>query len=291
MNIGRGAAILLALCLVTGLCSCSGPRGETSLSSYLTTSTRPWATTTTTSTSTSTTTGSVTVTTRSTTTIQASTTTTQASTTTLTIPPEGKEFVRLPTKDKVVALTFDAAYDPTPLAKILEALKADSAQGTFFLTGEFVRDFPESVRAIAAAGYAIGNHSYSHPDFATISEEEVRIQLRRTMKAITALDIADPRPLFRFPYGSRNARLLRLVAAEGYVSYFWTIDTLDWKEDRSPEAVRDTVLDNLKPGAIVLMHVGSRQTAQVLPDILKGLRQHGYTTIGLREALTLYGLE
>lgn len=232
-------------------------------------------------------------TTKATTTSTAPTTSTSVATTTSTtisLPDDGKELVVLPTEEKVIALTFDAAYDPEPLPGILAALKEAGAKGTFFLTGEFVRDFPDSVKAIKAAGHAIGNHSYSHPDFLTVSDDEIRSQLRRTADALTALGIADPRPLFRFPYGSRNAAALRLVAGEGYLSYFWTIDTLDWKEDRTPEQVRETVLNKLRPGAIVLMHVGSRQTESVLPQVLKDLAEREYRTVGLREALAAYGL-
>ena len=77
----------------------------------------------------------------------------------------GKNYEVLPTKEKVVALTFDAAYDPAPLKGILAALADAGADATFFLTGEFVRDFPSYTKLILEAGYPIGNHSYTHPDF------------------------------------------------------------------------------------------------------------------------------
>ena len=102
----------------------------------------------------------------------------------------------------MVAFTFDAAYDPEPLADILAALDAADAPATFFLTGEFVADYPDSVAKIVRAGFPIGNHSYSHPDFTTLSEAEIRSQLERTAALITDAGAADPRPLFRFPVRS-----------------------------------------------------------------------------------------
>lgn len=276
MAVALGLTVLVVLTLVAG-CALLPAGGGTSAT---VTSDLPYATTT-----------SIAPTTTSSLPPATVTTAPPATTTTnpVAIPKEGKEYAVLPTDDKVVALTFDAAYDPEPLNGILAALKAGNAKGTFFLTGEFVRDFPDSVRAIRAAGHAIGNHSWSHPDFVNENQEEIRSQLRRTAAALEELGVADPRPLFRFPYGSRNARTLEVVAAEGYLSYFWTIDTLDWKEDRTPEQVRASVLDRLRPGAIVLMHVGSRQTESVLPQLLEDLADRGYKTIGLREALEAYG--
>ena len=107
-------------------------------------------------------------------------------------PAPGKEYAKVPGKARVVALTFDAAYDPEPLAAILEALAAAHAPATFFLTGEFVADYPDSVAKIVRAGFPIGNHSYSHPDFTTLSEAEMRSQLERTAALIEDAGASTP---------------------------------------------------------------------------------------------------
>lgn len=194
----------------------------------------------------------------------------------------GKEYVRVPGKARVVAFTFDAAYDPEPLADILNALAAADAPATFFLTGEFVADFPDAVAKIVRAGYPVGNHSYSHLDFTGLSEAKIRSQLDRTAALITDAGAADPRPLFRFPYGARDDRTLAAVGDAGYASVYWTIDTLDWKPERTPAEIEAVVLGHLQPGAIILMHVGSRQTASILPEVIRKVREEGYTLVALR---------
>lgn len=216
-------------------------------------------------------------------------TTTAAPTTTVrststTVRP-AKDYTRLPTKNKVVALTFDAAYDPAPLKNILAALKEANAEATFFLTGEFVRDFPQWTERIIAEGYPIGNHSYSHPDFTKLSDAAMRKEIDKTSAALIKLGAADPKPLFRAPYGALNKRVLSVLRSKGYVSVFWTIDTLDWKPERTPAQIKATVLDKLQPGAIILMHVGSKQTSQVLPQLLKEIEARGYGFVNLRQAL------
>ena len=216
-------------------------------------------------------------------------TTTAAPTTTVrststTVRP-AKDYTRLPTKNKVVGLTFDAAYDPAPLKDILAALREANAQATFFLTGEFVRDFPEWTKRIVAGGYPIGNHSYSHPDFTKLTDAAMRKEIDKTGAILIKLGAADPKPLFRAPYGALSKRVLSVLRGEGNVSVFWTIDTLDWKPERTPAQIKATVLDKLQPGTIILMHVGSKQTAQVLPQLLKEIKARGYGYVNLREAL------
>lgn len=232
----------------------------------------------------------------STTTSTTSTTEPPTSTTSSTAEPSstttllpGKNYEVLPTKEKVVALTFDAAYDPAPLKGILAALADAGADATFFLTGEFVRDFPSYTKLILDAGYPIGNHSYTHPDFTTLTVEKMQAEIEKTTAAMLKLGVPDPQPLFRAPYGALNKRVLSMLAGEGYVSVYWTIDTLDWKTDRTPAQIRNVVLKNLKPGAIVLMHVGSKQELEVLPGLLEEIKARGYRFVNLREALPSAG--
>ena len=205
-------------------------------------------------------------------------------TTTVALLP-GKEYERIPTTEKIVALTFDAAYDPSPLPAIIAALEGGGAKGTFFLTGEFVRDFPKSVAQIIEAGFPIGNHSFSHPDFTKLTDAQMRSQLTKTASLITKAGADNPRPLFRPPYGARNKHVLSVLRSAGYVSVYWTIDTLDWETTRTPDQIEKAVLGKLKPGAIVLMHVGSKQTASILPKLLEEIKAQGYSFVTLREAL------
>jgi peptidoglycan/xylan/chitin deacetylase (PgdA/CDA1 family) len=219
------------------------------------------------------------------------TTTSATSTTTVTLTPDsvaipdgGREVVSLADAGNVVALTFDAAYDPAPLGDILRALTTAGVPATFFLTGEFAADFPDETAAIHAAGFPIGNHSYSHPDFTALDAAGIVSQLDRTREALAAAGVPDPRPLFRFPYGARDSRTLAAVGAEGYISVYWTIDTLDWKPERTPAEVKEAILSRVAPGSIVLMHVGGRQTAEVLPQVIVELKARGYGFVDLRWA-------
>ena len=265
-------AIAMLVFAVAGGCAWSGG-GSSATTGEATTSSAISPSTTTTQ-----------LTTSSTSTTVRPTTTTASPTTSLPSAP-AKDYIRLPTHEKVVALTFDAAYDPAPLKGILAALKVANADATFFLTGEFIRDFPQWTKAIIAAGYPIGNHSYSHPDFTTLSDNAMRLQMEKMATALTKLGGKDPKPLFRAPYGALNKRVLSVLRSEGYVSVFWTIDTLDWEPNRTSAQIQAVVLSKLAPGAIILMHVGGKQTAQALPELLAKIKVEGYGFVNLRDAL------
>lgn len=129
----------------------------------------------------------------------------------------------------MVAPTFDAGANGDGLAAILATLAAQHLPGTFFLTGQFATSYPAAVRSIVAGGHRIGNHSMTHPYFTRKSDVEIRVELSGGYSAIRAAGGSDPRPLFRFPFGDRNARTIAAVNANGYACVRWTVDTLGWQ--------------------------------------------------------------
>ena len=196
---------------------------------------------------------------------------------------------RIPTSRQVVALTFDAGANADAVPSILATLAAEGVPATFFLTGDFVRDFPAACASIVAAGHRVGNHSATHPHFTSLTTSQIRSQIRDAEQDIRGCG-ADPRPLFRFPFGDRDSRTIAAVNDLGYVPVRWSVDTLGWQGTsggRSAAEVTQRVLDTAQPGQIVLMHVGSHPTdgsmldAEALPQVIAGLRAQGYGFVTL----------
>lgn len=221
-------------------------------------------------------------------------TTSPAPTTGCAVPGSllGKDLEVVPTTRKVVALTFDAGASNAGVASILSTLSQQRVPATFFLTGDFVDDYPSSARAMAR--YPVGNHTYNHPDLTDLTDSQVRNELRSAGSRITAVTGQNPRPYFRFPYGAVNSRVIRIVNAECYVPFRWTVDTLGWKGTsggQSVSTVVNRVLAAARPGEIVLMHVGSHPTdgstldASALPKVISGLRAKGYSFVTLEAVL------
>jgi peptidoglycan/xylan/chitin deacetylase (PgdA/CDA1 family) len=194
----------------------------------------------------------------------------------------------------VVALTFDAGANADAVPSILATLSREHIAATFFLTGNFVRDYPAAARAIAADGFRIGDHTISHPYLTHLSDAAVRREILGGAARITAVTGANPVPLFRFPYGDADARTIAIANRLGYVPVRWTVDTLGWEGTAghiSASVVAARVLAGLRPGEIVLMHVGSNPDdhttfdADALPRVISELRAHGYSFVAL-DALT-----
>lgn len=183
-----------------------------------------------------------------------------------------------------MALTFDAGANSAGLPSILKTLAAKGVRGTFFLTGNWAGANPAGVAAIVAGGHRLGNHSMTHPGFTGLSDAAIGQQLSAAQQAIRAGG-GDPRPLFRFPLGDRDARTIATVNAYGYLPVRWTVDTLGWKGSSggiTAQIVADRVLARLQPGEIVLMHIGSNPDdgttldADALPGMIERIRQAGY---------------
>jgi len=193
---------------------------------------------------------------------------------------------RVPTDEKLVALTFDAGSDAGHTQVILDILAEHEIRATFFFTGAWLDSYPELGRAVAAAGHALGNHTYTHPHLTELTDAEVRRELADTdARAREALG-RSLEPLFRPPFGEYDDRVAELVAREGYrYIVMWTVDSLDWKMIPPGELI-ERVLDGVLPGAIVLMHVGSRTyTPEALPGIISRLSDSGYRFVTLPELL------
>jgi peptidoglycan/xylan/chitin deacetylase (PgdA/CDA1 family) len=203
----------------------------------------------------------------------------------------GTEWEVLPTSRKVVALTFDAGANDAAVASILRTLREKEVPASFFLTGVWTDLYPDQARAIAAS-YPVGNHTYDHPLLTTLPDSAVRSEVTRAAQAIRTATGRDARPLFRFPFGDRDARTIGIVNGLGYGAIRWTVDTLGWKGTsggQSVDAIVARVLGALRPGEIVLMHVGSNPDdgstldADALPRIIDELRARGYGFVTVAE--------
>jgi peptidoglycan/xylan/chitin deacetylase (PgdA/CDA1 family) len=193
------------------------------------------------------------------------------------------EVVRGAPGRRQIALTFDAGAGADALPELLAALRDESAKCTFFLIGEWVQRYPNSIKQIVADGHEIGNHSWSHPDLTTLSDRGVSWEITRADAAIQPFYGRSTRPLFRAPFGARNKRVLRVVEALEYRSIYWSLDSLDSvgspKSSSFIVARITTQPDQVLDGAIVLFHVGNESTARALPEILRILKARHFECV------------
>lgn len=185
---------------------------------------------------------------------------------------------------KMVALTYDAGSGADGAPAVLDMLKKYDLKVTFFLTGKWVEKYPDLAKRIADEGHEIGNHSYSHPDFTQIADEEILEELKKTEEIIKQVTGKDPRPLFREPYGAFNEHERRVVRQAGYsYSIYWDVDTLDWQFP--PIETLVSRIMRAQGGSIVLMHMNVPDTAVASDQAIPQLQAQGYQIVPISQLL------
>ncbi len=194
------------------------------------------------------------------------------------------------TGKKQVALTLDAGAGAQPFPKMLSALSLAGVRITFFLTGQWAQQNPGYVQQIVAAGHEVANHTWSHPDLTTISNEAIRDEVGKAETILSRISGRSTKPLWRAPYGSRDNRVLQVLNEMGYRSIMWTIDSLDSVgEPKSAQFLIDRITKQTNAqldGEIILMHIGNATTAEALPAILKNLKERGFQIVTVSELLS-----
>lgn len=187
---------------------------------------------------------------------------------------------------KQIALTFDDGPHPELTPKLLDYLKERGIKATFFVIGKNAAAHPEIIKRMVDEGHEVGNHSWSHPALNKLSAAGVSSELDKTSEAVASACGAKPH-VMRPPYGATNAALNRKFDEEfGMKAILWDVDPLDWKY-RNSARVTSQILENAKPGSIILSHDIHATTVAAMPATLDGLLQKGFTFVTVSELISL----
>lgn len=188
-------------------------------------------------------------------------------------------------KEKTVCLTFDDGPDAENMPKMLDILNEFGIKGSFFCLGSRAEKLPEIVKRAFDEGHIIGNHTYTHPELTLLGENEIGKEI------ISAEDIIDgiigrKTALVRPPYGIVDERVVQIIFRLGYKISLWSLNTFDWLEKTKNNIIKN-VVDNIRPGDIVLMHSfeNKEPTVEALPVIINGLHAKGYKFVDLAQML------
>ncbi len=185
------------------------------------------------------------------------------------------------TQEKKVAISFDAAWGNEQTSELLDILDRYDVKATFFLVGQWVDNFPESVKEIALKGHDVENHSNTHAHMPELSLEGMTEEIVSCNDKIKALTGKCP-TLFRPPYGDYDNNVVGAVKNQNMYCIQWDVDSLDWK-DLSADEITQRVTSKLQNGSIVLLHNGAKNTPAALPSIIEGIRAQGYELVPISE--------
>ena len=185
--------------------------------------------------------------------------------------------------DRVVSLSFDAAWGNEDTQMLIDILNKYNVHATFFVVGEWVDKYPESVKALADAGNEVMNHSSTHPHMAQLSAEQIQTEVNTCADKIEAVTGTRP-TLFRCPYGEYNDTVVSTINGLGMHVIQWDVDSLDWKGISAGEITK-RVTGKVQSGSIVLFHNAGEHTPEALPDILDYLLAEGYKIVPISKIL------
>lgn len=183
-----------------------------------------------------------------------------------------------PSGTKDIYLTFDNGYEQGYTDDILNILKKESVPATFFVTGHYVNSEPTLVKKMVNDGHIVGNHSYHHPDFTVVSKNTIQKELEMLEQAVASVSDQKELKYLRPPRGVFNEQTLKWSNELGYIHVFWSLAFADWNTDKQIgwKYAYDQIMDQVHPGAIILLHTVSSDNAEALERVIKDLKKKGY---------------
>ncbi len=186
---------------------------------------------------------------------------------------------------KYVALTFDDGPRSSTTGQLLDGLLERGASATFFLVGQQIAGNEDLVLRMRDEEHQVGNHSWSHELLQGKSSSVVVSEIQKTDEALRKI-LGDGSYWVRPPYGLLNEGQKRLFTVP---LVHWSVDPEDWKLRDTAKDVA-AVLDQVFPGAIILMHDSVTQSVDAALQIVDELQAQGYTFVTVEELLRLHGV-
>ena len=185
--------------------------------------------------------------------------------------------------DKRCAISFDAAWGNEDTQTLIDILAKYNIKTTFFVVGDWVEKYPESVKAPHDAGHEVMSHSSHHDHYNSLSAEQIVEDVQASCAKIEAVTGECP-TLIRCPYGEYDDHVISAIRSIGMEPIQWSGDSLDWK-DYDAGTIFERVTSRLEPGSIVLFHNAALHTPEALPSILEYMINQGYTVVPISELI------
>ncbi|HEX3025649.1 MAG TPA: polysaccharide deacetylase family protein [Clostridia bacterium] len=186
-------------------------------------------------------------------------------------------------QEKIASLSFDAAWGNEDTNQLIKILNQYHVKATFFVVGQWVDKYPESVKALSDAGNEVMNHSNTHPHMTKLSRDDMLKEINACDEKISKITGKKP-ILFRAPYGDYSNALIETLTQSKHYCIQWDVDSLDWKEIPAAK-IQQRVLSKVKNGSIILFHNAAKYTPEALPGILKSLQDQGYKLVPVSQLI------
>lgn len=178
---------------------------------------------------------------------------------------------------KNILLTFDQGYENGYTAQILDTLKEKKVKAVFFLLQDYAKRNPELVQRMIDEGHIVGNHSVSHYSMPDLSAEECRQEIEGLQEYMKQ-NFGVTMKLFRPPMGEFSEQSLSVTKDCGLSTMLWSFAYADWDVNAQPDPAqaKEKLIGAAHEGAIYLLHSVSQTNAEVLGEVIDGIRDEGF---------------
>ena len=180
-------------------------------------------------------------------------------------------------ENKYVYITFDLGYEAGYTDNILNVLKENNVNATFFITAHYVNTASDLVQRMINEGHIIGNHTVNHKSMPTLTEEQLTKEIMTLHTNIYERYNYEMRYM-RPPKGEYSERSLNVVTKLGYIPVMWSFAYADWDEAKQPSKQEgiDKIVKNVHNGEIMLLHATSKTNMEILDTVIKQIKEMGY---------------
>ena len=187
-------------------------------------------------------------------------------------------------ESKNIYVTFDLGYEAGYTEQILNILKENNVNATFFITAHYANSASDLVQRMINDGHIIGNHTVNHKSMPGLSQEEITkelMNLHTTIYEKFGYEMKYMRP----PKGEYSERALSYTMKLGYIPVMWSFAYADWDEKAQPskETAINKIIENVHNGEIMLLHATSKTNMEILDIVLKKIKDMGYEFKSLDE--------
>ena len=176
-----------------------------------------------------------------------------------------------------ITLTFDEGYENGLTPQILDTLKEKNVKAIFFITGDYAEKNPDLIKRMIEEGHTIGNHTQNHYSMPDLTDDELRDEVM-TLHDYIKKHFAYEMTLLRPPMGEFSTFSLNETKALGYKTVMWSFAYKDWLTDDQPDPAssKEKLINAAHKGAIYLLHPVSKTNADILADVIDGIREKGF---------------
>jgi polysaccharide deacetylase family sporulation protein PdaB len=187
------------------------------------------------------------------------------------------------TNEKKIAISFDTSWGYDNTKRILDVLKKQNVNATFFIIGKWIEQYPQNGKLIVSEGNEIANHSDSHKDFTKLTKEEIIKDVESAdakIMGVTGIKTT----LFRFPEGTYDDRTVKIVESTNHTCIQWDVDSIDWRND-GQDVEYNRVMKKARNGSIILFHNSGKYTPETLDLIITKLKSEGYVFVKVSDLI------